>query len=253
MHTDLVIRVVLRGPDGFELDDENDIEELADLGADTEGADAQPANDGQTAAAVATEAKWEKALAAIELDYLQALSDRPADASKLRAVMSFAQGKAEKGEFEGAIAALKKLEEQLLVKATATVPTGLVAAAVLRSELHNIRMNAARGLVQLAATLKGKADPRAHQIEPIVEQLATAMPSQLETALEQLDSALKSGDSDAANSLRASVQQDAKGWMTFLQTNAHEIRCSENNPWGIAVAIDQPVRAALSAILKATR
>ena len=38
MHTDLLIRVILRGPDGFELDDENDAEELADLGTDTDEA-----------------------------------------------------------------------------------------------------------------------------------------------------------------------------------------------------------------------
>ncbi len=36
MHTDLLIRVILRGPGGFELDDETDAEELADLGTDDE-------------------------------------------------------------------------------------------------------------------------------------------------------------------------------------------------------------------------
>jgi len=59
------------------------------------------------------QANWEKALAAIEPDYLQGVRDRPDLASKLRAVMDFAQGKAETGAYPAALAALKKLAELL--------------------------------------------------------------------------------------------------------------------------------------------
>jgi hypothetical protein len=58
-------------------------------------------------------AAWEKALAGVEPAYLQALRDQPDKASGLRAVMGFAQGKAAKEDFPGAIAALRKLAEQL--------------------------------------------------------------------------------------------------------------------------------------------
>ena len=59
------------------------------------------------------QAKWEKALADIEPSYLQGLSDRPGDASQFRAVMGFAQGKAETKDYKAAIAALQKLAELL--------------------------------------------------------------------------------------------------------------------------------------------
>src|SRR5262249_32471350 len=58
-------------------------------------------------------AGWAKALAEVEPAYLQALRAQPDKASTLRAVMGFAQGKADKGDFAGAIAALRKLAEQL--------------------------------------------------------------------------------------------------------------------------------------------
>jgi hypothetical protein len=84
-------------------------------------AEAEPA-EGEAAAAGAAaapgappspRAAWEKALAAVEPAYLQGLSDQPDKASALRAVMGFAQGKAAKEDFPGAIAALRKLAEQL--------------------------------------------------------------------------------------------------------------------------------------------
>jgi hypothetical protein len=57
--------------------------------------------------------RWEKALAEVEPAYLQGLRDQPEKASTLRAVMGFAQGKAQKEDFPGAIAALRKLAENL--------------------------------------------------------------------------------------------------------------------------------------------
>jgi hypothetical protein len=84
-------------------------------------AEAEPA-EGEAAAAGAAaapgtpaspRAAWEKALAAVEPAYLRGLRDQPDKASALRAVMGFAQGKAQKEDFAGAIAALRKLAEQL--------------------------------------------------------------------------------------------------------------------------------------------
>ena len=58
-------------------------------------------------------AEWEAKLAEIEPAYLRGCRDRPEAASGLRAVMGFAQAKAEKGDFAGAVAALQKLRERL--------------------------------------------------------------------------------------------------------------------------------------------
>jgi hypothetical protein len=76
----------------------------AEAAADAAAAPSTPAS---------ARARWEKALAAVEPAYLQGLRDHPEKASALRAVMGFAQGKAEKEDFPGAIAALRKLAEQL--------------------------------------------------------------------------------------------------------------------------------------------
>ena len=69
------------------------------------------------------EGSWAKALADLEPAYLQGLRDFPVDASKLRAVMDFAQGKAETGAYPAAIAALQKLAEVLRGKQTAATVT----------------------------------------------------------------------------------------------------------------------------------
>jgi hypothetical protein len=85
--------------------------------AEAEPVEGEPEATADAAAAPATpaspRAEWEKALAAVEPAYLQGLRDHPDKASALRAVMGFAQSKAEKGDFPDAIAALHKLAEQL--------------------------------------------------------------------------------------------------------------------------------------------
>jgi len=88
------------------------LEEVEDGVAD---APATPASGDEAApdAPADAQADWNKAFADIEPGYLQGLRDRPDDASKLRAVMSFAQGKAETGNYPVAITALQKLAELL--------------------------------------------------------------------------------------------------------------------------------------------
>jgi hypothetical protein len=85
--------------------------------AEAEPAEGEAGATGDAAGAPSTpespRAGWEKALAEVEPAYLQGLRDHPEKASTLRAVMAFAQGKAEKEDFPAAIAALQKLAEQL--------------------------------------------------------------------------------------------------------------------------------------------
>ena len=234
---------------------------LQKLAALPSGASPAKANETAPPADNALAQRWNDEFAALEPRYLEAL--KKADdqlASQLKVLFAFATEQAEAGDHARALRGLERLAPLVQQALDSTgpsgpgkTPTGKVAAAVLRSELQTIRTNAARGLAQLAAALKGKSDPRARQIEPIVAKLAQNMPTELEETLQQLDAAVKSGDASAAQSLRRDIQQKAKGWLTFLQAHAHEIDCSENNPWGIAVAIAQPVRDSLTSILKTTR
>src|SRR5262245_25513265 len=93
------------------------IESHVSANAEDELPEGEPEATAGAAAAPSTpespRAAWEKALAEVEPAYLQALRDQPDKASALRAVMGFAQGKAAKEDFAGAIAALRKLAEQL--------------------------------------------------------------------------------------------------------------------------------------------
>src|SRR5262249_15679307 len=84
-------------------------------------AEAEPA-EGEAAAAGAAaapgtsggpRAAWEKALAEVQPPHLPGLRDQPDKASARRAVMGFAQGKAQKEAYPGAIAALRKLADPL--------------------------------------------------------------------------------------------------------------------------------------------
>src|SRR5262245_11501154 len=84
--------------------------------AEAEPAEGEAAAAGAAAAPGTSEsprAAWEKALAAVEPAYVRGLRDQPDKASALRAVMGFAQGKAQKEDFAGAIAALRKLADHL--------------------------------------------------------------------------------------------------------------------------------------------
>jgi hypothetical protein len=93
------------------------IEIRVNADAEAEPAEGEAAAAAGAAAAPGTSggprAAWEKALAEVEPAYLRGLRDLPDKASALRAVMGFAQGKAQKEDFAGAIVALRKLAEQL--------------------------------------------------------------------------------------------------------------------------------------------
>jgi hypothetical protein len=119
---EMKIKVLVRGP-GVEFDDENDLDEIADLGTDDgdegeatapdTGAEAEDSGAGAEtpAGGGSDQAKWEKAYAEIEPAYLAALRARPDTADALRKVMGFATEKAEAKEFERALAALNKARD----------------------------------------------------------------------------------------------------------------------------------------------
>ena len=216
---------------------------------------------GSSSSRPTAEEEWKKALAQIEPDYRRGCSRHPDDASKLRAVMGFAHGKTEKEDFPGALAALKVLKDLLAKspigtiggKAPEAVTTGKVSAAVLGAELQQVRLQAVKGLDEMLTKIRGERDPRSSKVAEVVGRLVKEMPGELENVLGQLEAAVKSGDAQAIKQQRAAVQHSAKSWMTFLQTRAALISCCEANPWGVPVAINQPVRASLTAILKVTR
>jgi len=72
-----------------------------------------------------TKEQWEKKLAVVDKYYADGVRDNPDLASKLRAVMGFAQGKADLKDYAAAIKGLEKIEELLgKVKKTTDAPGG---------------------------------------------------------------------------------------------------------------------------------
>jgi hypothetical protein len=130
-------------------------------------------------------AGWEKALAEVEPAYLQFLRDHSDKASALRAVMSFAQGKAEKEDFPGAIAALRKLAEQLASLTAHPVTPDPVATAL--GAWHTARAAAVHDMRLLETAIAKSKDPDAGQavllLQAIIKNLTTD-PGTLQSVLE---------------------------------------------------------------------
>jgi hypothetical protein len=188
------------------------------------------------------------------------LAAKGPDLARVQTLAVAVNGYLKNKDFVRAGGALDELEPLLTAspdggaaEARTVIPTGKVAAEVLRGEIETIRLTASRGLSELVGKLKAEPDPKARTAETLVGRVSQALPSELEAALKDLDAAVKADDVAGAVHLRGRVQNAAKDWLTYLQVHAHEIKCCEDNPWGVKVDIDKPVRASLAAIIKATR
>jgi hypothetical protein len=185
----------------------------------------------------------------------------PAAAAVVQRVLDKAQGFADKRDFAQAVtlveqaakAATQALAASAGKAATPEIPTGKVAVEVLRVELRQVRMQAIKGVTELISKLKTSGAPQSQSIAEVIKKLAVAMPAELEGILQQFDAALKANDTAGVTRLRAEVQRAAKAWMDFLKANANSIAGCENNPWGVAVRIADPVRNSLKSILAVSR
>jgi hypothetical protein len=230
MHADLPIRLKLRGPDGFEVDDENDVDEVTDLGTDSGDddevgvGDAEPSANGpqtgaaekQTAESVAEkqaaepvaekqtaepeaevstpQSDWEKSHREIEPDYLQAvekLRGLPQQADALRTIMKFATGQAEAGQFPKAQAALNRLRNEVK------------QALLTIKSLEEWNSAVAGVVVQIRAVEKSVVatrDPAAKEVLVALEAIAKSLSLRPDTKenIEKLKSFLKTDDVTAA-------------------------------------------------------
>jgi hypothetical protein len=101
---------------------------------------------------------WQTRFEVTEKVYLEVMSRQPADASKLRAVMDFANGKAEAKQYAAASQALDRLDGMLAkvpAAATATAPAGPGGAAAGSLVAYRKSLLALRAAV---ATVDGKID-----------------------------------------------------------------------------------------------
>jgi hypothetical protein len=182
----------------------------------------------------------------------QSVKTRASEASQLAHKQDFTQANALLDEIESLV------KQAPAPPAPATAPpsavtgaaAGTVAAEVLRLELHKVRLEAVQGIAKLVAKVGTTPHALAPQVVTVLKQLAHDMPADLEGVLQELSAASKAGDTGGVAKQKAAIHQSAKGWLAFLQRNADYIRSCEVNPWKIPVAIDQPIRTSLTAILK---
>jgi hypothetical protein len=228
--------------------------------AEEEPADEAEA-DAEAPAGAGPASQYEHLRASLTADLGRLRQSDAATADKIQKIADAAAGHAHQGDFARAVSfldgATKALAEALraarAAEARAAAPAGQVAAETVRLELQRVRLQTVRGLEEVVAKVRAEPDPRAEQVAAVLRQLAKDMPAEMEYVLRRLDAAAQAGDAAAVRQQKAAVQKSAKDWLTFLQVNGRLIRCCESNPWGVAVAIDQPLRASLVAVLKVTR
>jgi hypothetical protein len=202
--------------------------------------------------------EFEERRKVVEPRLLEAQKKDNEKATKLGTVWDYALGQAAAKNYDNAIKGLDRLAtaiDGILLGAVASTssdpaPKGIVAAAVTRLELQQVRLAAIQGVTQLEAALRETDEPIALEIAAIISQLARGMPTELEAILERFDQAVKVQDTEAITTLKGEIRAAAKSWLLFIEQHADHIAGCESNPWNIPVRIVQPIRSSLSAILK---
>jgi hypothetical protein len=174
-------------------------------------------NDAGGQEANADEARWNARREAIESDYLAALEKQPPNASQLRAVLGFADGKAEAGDFAKALLGLDSLEK--LLQATpqtadaAVLHDWQVACADVKSLLRKVQAELvkAKDVNSTEATLR---------LESIIKNLASD----------------------------PSTQQDVAELDRWIREDDVITRVQKRNPWGIEVTVRQTLLPVLDTL-----
>jgi hypothetical protein len=195
----------------------DNIERLLDAKAVSAGE--QPAGKAADQEPDPQEARWLERRQAIQDQYLMGLREHPGDAGQLRAVLAFAEGKAEAGDFAKALQGIERLETLLQAQTTTRGPEGAAlkswqtACAEVKNQLRKLQ----------AKLLEGKFANSANavlRVESIVKSLAKP----------------------------PSTQQEVIELEKWIGADDIISRVQERNPWGIQVRIRDrllPVLAAL--------
>jgi hypothetical protein len=222
--------------------------------AEEEGEASEPAEEGPDHAET-----YRGLMATLPGDLARLRAADRAAADRIQPLLDAAQKHAQGGDYAKACTFLGEAAKAVAgatgaaAARSAAPPVGKVAAAVLRLELQQVRLQAAQGVGELESALRKTDNPRAREVAALIRKLAAGFPTEMEGLLQRLDAAVKANDAGGAQKIRGEVQQAAKGWLGYLQANAEHIQGCESNPWGIKVRIAEPIRKSLTAILKTTQ
>ncbi len=185
----------------------------------------------------------------------------PETAAKLRKLAGHAAEQAKKGDlqeamrlFDSCTTALGKAQTRARgAQAAAAIPEGRVAEIVRRVELarsvwQTQRMRTITGLDDLIAELRDHEDSELQAIAGRIAVLSKDIPAQIDAALEKLGSALETGEPTGIETAKAAVLKELGGGTAYLTANRTELVNCEENPFGIKLAIVQPLAESLKAI-----
>jgi hypothetical protein len=218
-----------------------------------------PKSEEPTPADDALEAQFYARFTEVDSAYQAILQTQPANASDLRASMAYANAAAEKNDYAAALAALKRLEEQLeaaktLGRETDVIPEGIVKQRVEELEKasnrwREVHFQSIEGLGSLMKKLRADEDPELHEIANRVDVLTKDIPAEIENSLKKLSAAVRSGDAGAVANGVKQVQQDVEKCETYLKENLSYLENCEENPFDdVPVLIQKPVRETLTSI-----
>jgi hypothetical protein len=178
-----------------------------------------------------------------------------------RTLFASGQAAANAQDYAAALTALGACADEVarLKRAASTsearqaVPEGFVQKAVRQLELsaalwETSRMRALDGLDELTETLRGEDDPELDEIAGRVDELTRAVPNALEAALGTLCEAVGAGDEQRVKAAKDDIAGQLQVAGAFLADNATALVNCEENPWGIDVALVQPLTEAMHQI-----
>ena len=158
-------------------------------------------------------AQWEKAFAEMEPRYLEALKSAPGDAaSKLRVVFTYATEQAEAGQFDKALASLKRLEPLIAEALASPGKTPEIAAGTVEKR---------KFLLTRFKQIPGEIRPEVNKLKAsIAREVPDEDPDELGSAIEaslqsfydeiqdEIDKAINSGDMKVMSGLKGRVMKN---------------------------------------------
>jgi hypothetical protein len=212
-----------------------------------------PAAPGTEAQAEAQAAAWQARFETTEKIYLEVVARQPADAGKLRAVMDFAGGKAEAGQYASAAQALDRLDGMLAkvpAAAPATAPTGGGNGKLVAYRKTLLAMRSAVATVDAQIDALRQAIPASAPDETdLADDLAETLHELTEDLLDAVDDAMNAAYDDAAPVTQA-VAGELERFQRDLQTNPL-VKHVDSNKFGVKMSVASTLGSALTAVRNA--
>ena len=196
------------------------------------------------------EAEWLRRFEATEAVYLAVLAQNPADATRLRAVMSFANDQAADKQYEKAIGALGRLDG-MLAEAQATGSTtetgyeGLVAYRKALVELRNAVTNVNSRIEALKSAIPASVPDEAE----LAEDLAEALLEYTADLYEAVDVAMNTSE-NAVTPVTKAVVAELDSFSRDLRANPL-VKHVDANPFKVPMSVASTLGSALDAARKA--